>query len=225
MKKWLIPVLFGIAIVALIILGVRAAGSESNDAKPQDSASPAAEMTDAQKTGLKEGQIFGQTNNPKVVLTEFADLQCPACKLYEPTLKTIREKYSDQVQIVFKHFPLAPTPHKNALVAAYASEAAANQGKFWDMHDKLYDAQDEWGEQADPKDKFVSYASAIGLNVDQFKKDYDGEAGKAGIERDKALGTSISLKGTPSFFINGVAFDTTGGGEELLKQIDALVQQ
>jgi protein-disulfide isomerase len=83
----------------------------------------------------------------------------------------------------------------------------------------------EWGEQADPKDKFVSYASAIGLNVDQFKKDYDGEAGKAGIERDKALGTSISLKGTPSFFINGVAFDTTGGGEELLKQIDALVQQ
>lgn len=225
MKKWLIPVLFGIAIVALIVLAVRAAGSESNDAKPQDSASPAAEMTDAQKTGLKEGQIFGQTNNPKVVLTEFADLQCPACKLYEPTLKTIREKYSDQVQVVFKHFPLAPTPHKNALVAAYASEAAANQGKFWDMHDKLYETQDEWGEQANPKDKFVSYASAIGLNVDQFKKDYDGEAGKAGIERDKALGTSISLKGTPSFFINGVAFDTTGGGEELLKQIDALVQQ
>lgn len=225
MKKWLIPVLFGIAIVALIILAVRAAGSESNDAKPQDSASPAAEMTDAQKTGLKEGQIFGQTNNPKVVLTEFADLQCPACKLYEPTLKTIREKYSDQVQVVFKHFPLAPTPHKNALVAAYASEAAANQGKFWEMHDKLYETQDEWGEQANPKDKFVSYASAIGLNVDQFKKDYDGEASKAGIERDKALGTSISLKGTPSFFINGVAFDTTGGGEELLKQIDALVQQ
>ena len=115
MKKWLIPVLFGIAIVALIILAVRAAGSESNDAKPQDTASPAAEITDAQKTGLKEGQIFGQTNNPKVVLTEFADLQCPACKLYEPTLKTIREKYSDQVQVVFKHFPLAPTPSASLL--------------------------------------------------------------------------------------------------------------
>lgn len=225
MKKWIVPILFGIAVVALIILAVRAAGSETNDAKPVDSTSPAAQMSDEDKAGLKEGQIFGQTNSPKIILTEFADLQCPACKLYEPALSTIRTKYADQVQVIYKHFPLYPTPHKNALTAAYATEAAANQGKFWEMHDKLYDKQDDWAEKSNPKELFSGYAKELGLNVDQFNKDYDGEAGKSGIERDKALGTKIGLRGTPSFFINGEAFDTANGADELLSKIESLLQQ
>lgn len=224
MKKWIVPALFGIAVVALIILGIRAAGSNNNDAKPETSPT-AITLSDSDKAGLKEGQITGQTNSPKVVVTEFGDFQCPACKQYEPTVEKIRSDYKDQVQLVFKHFPLYPTPHKNAQVSAYASEAAANQGKFWEMHDKLYDKQDDWAELGNPKDKFIGYAGDIGLDVDRFKRDYDSEAGKANINRDKDLGTKLQLKGTPSFFINGTLYEGKGGPEDILKQIDALVKQ
>ena len=216
MKKYLIPTLFTAAIVALLVFAVRASMSEDNNVKPAESPQ-AAQLNDKQKEELKQGQSKG-AGDAKVVLTEFADFQCPACKAFEPTLAEILTENEGKVRLVFKHFPLYPSPHKNALVSAYASEAAGKQGKFWEMHDKLYETQDDWAEAGDPKDKFVGYARDLGLNVDDFSRDLNDEAGKDVIDRDKALGTELKLSGTPTIFINGEEFDLrSGGGAEGLK--------
>lgn len=223
MKKYLTPVLFTIIIIAVLFFAIRALISGGNDAKPEDTASPTPKaLTEDQKNQLKEGQKFGN-ENATIVLTEFGDFQCPACKQYESTVDELRQKYPDKMLIVWKHFPLFPQPHKNARNAAYASESAANQGKFWDMHDMLYGKQDDWAEQADPKDKFVGYARELNLDIDKFSKDYDGQAGKANIDRDLALGKEIKLSGTPSFFINGQAYETTDGPAGLKAKIEGLL--
>lgn len=216
MKKYLIPILFTAAIVALLVFAVRASMSEDNNVKPAESPQ-AAQLNDKQKEELKQGQSKG-AGDAKVVLTEFADFQCPACKAFEPTLAEILTENEGKVRLVFKHFPLYPSPHKNALVSAYASEAAGKQGKFWEMHDKLYETQDDWAEAGDPKDKFIGYARDLGLNTDDFSRDLNDEAGKDVIDRDKAFGTELKLSGTPTIFINGEEFDLrSGGGAEGLK--------
>src|SRR5437773_8851171 len=105
-----------------------------------------------------------------VVLEEYGDYQCPPCGLLYPELKQIEKEYGNQVQIVFHHFPLMKI-HKNALMAAHAAEAARNQNKFWEMHDRLYRNQKEWSELADPRPVFVSYAKQLSLNLDVFNGD------------------------------------------------------
>jgi len=223
MKKYLLPALFTLAVIGIIVFAVRAATNPENDAKPEDTQSPSVTVSDADKASLQEGQTFGSTSK-KVVLTEFSDFQCPACKFYEPTVKEIRETYKDKLTFVYKHFPLSPSPHKNATFASYASEASAKQGKFWEMHDKLFETQDEWGELDDPKEKFVGYASSIGLNVDQFKNDYDNKAGEEVIKRDKEFGTKLKLKGTPSFFIDGKVLDLKGDPTALKKAVEDAIK-
>src|SRR5437773_10783787 len=105
-----------------------------------------------------------------VVLEEYGDYQCPPCGQLYPELKQIEKEYGNQVQIVFHHFPLMKI-HKNALMAAHAAEAARNQNKFWEMHDRLYRNQKEWSELADPRPVFVSYAKQLSLNLDVFNGD------------------------------------------------------
>src|SRR5437773_3544766 len=105
-----------------------------------------------------------------VVIEEFGDYQCPPCGQLYPELKQIEAEYGNQVQIVFHHFPLIKM-HKNALIAAHAAEAARNQNKFWEMHDRLYRNQKEWSELADPKAVFDSYARQLNLNLDRFDSD------------------------------------------------------
>lgn len=216
MKKYLIPILFTVVIVAVLVFAVRASMSEGNDAKPSESET-SKQLTDQQKEALKEGQSQG-ADDAKVVVSEFADFQCPACKSFEPTLKEILAENDGKVRLVFKHFPLYPSPHKNAMVSSHAAEAAAKQGKFWEMHDVLYEKQDEWAELEDPKPKFEEYAGELSLNIDDFKRDLEAEAGKDAINRDKDLGGELELRGTPSIFVNGEAFDLqSGGGAEGLK--------
>lgn len=216
MKKFLIPILFTAAVIALLVFAVRASMSEKNDTKPAESVA-AKQLTDEQKEELQRGQTRGSAD-AKVIVSEFADFQCPGCRLFEPTITEILTENEGKVQLVFKHFPLYPSPHKNAMLAAYAAEAAANQSKFWEMHDKLYAVQDDWAELGDPKDKFVEYARELGLNTDDFARDLKAGAGKDTIERDKEFGMEIGLRGTPSIFIDGVEFDLqAGGGAEGLK--------
>src|SRR5438132_5804548 len=105
-----------------------------------------------------------------VVLEEYGDYQCPPCGQLYPELKEIEKEYGNQVQIVFHHFPLMKI-HKNALMAAHAAEAARNQNKFWEMHDRLYRNQKEWSELDDPRPVFIDYAKQLGLKIEQFTND------------------------------------------------------
>lgn len=225
MKKYLVPAIFTLLIIGIVIFVVRAASSNSNDAKPAESSTTSTALTDEQKARLKEGQKKG-ASDAKVVVTEFADFQCPACKVFAPTLDEILKENEGKVLIVFKHFPLYPQPHQNALVSAYASEAAAKQGKFWEMYTILYEKQDDWAELEDPKPKFVEYAKSLGLNEDGFRRDLDAEAGKDVINADKDFASELKLKGTPSIFVNGEEYSLRDGGAAGLKaRVKELVAQ
>jgi protein-disulfide isomerase len=136
-----------------------------------------------------------------VVLEEYGDYQCPPCGLLYPELKQIEKEYGDQVQIVFHHFPLAKM-HKNAMAAARAAEAARNQNKFWEMHDRLYRNQKEWAEVDDPRPIFISYARQLNLNIDQFTRDMDSNQVEQRIIADIQRGTAVGVTGTPTVFLD-----------------------
>jgi protein-disulfide isomerase len=136
-----------------------------------------------------------------VVLEEYGDYQCPPCGQLYPELKQIEHEYGNQVQIVFHHFPLTKM-HKNAMAAAHAAEAARNQNKFWEMHDRLYRNQKEWTELDDPRPIFISYARQLSLNIDQFRQDMESNQIDQRISADIQRGTSQGVTGTPTIFLD-----------------------
>ena len=138
----------------------------------------------------------------KVTLIEYGDFQCPACATYYFMTKKIAEDIPSGFKTVYRHFPLI-TIHKNAFAAAQAAEAAGAQGKFWEMHDLLYEKQSEWSEEGNAKDKFVGYAKEIGLDENKFKEDFDKSETKDKIEAQIAQGTALGINATPTFYLNG----------------------
>jgi protein-disulfide isomerase len=137
-----------------------------------------------------------------VVLEEYGDYQCPPCGMLYPVLKDIEHEYGKQLQVVFHHFPLTKI-HKNAMNAARAAEAARNQGKFWEMHDRLYRNQNAWKDLDDPRPMFIQYAQELGLNADRFARDLNSPDVEQRIASDMQKGTSIGVTGTPTVFIEG----------------------
>lgn len=197
LKKYLPTILIVLGIVVVVGFVVWAL------VKPDSSQQNASKTLTPQDTAaLKTGGTVGDPN-AKVVVTEFGDYQCPACGQWHPFIKdTVIPQYQDKILFVFKNYPLTSL-HKNAQTSAQAVEAAALQGKFWEMHNIVYDNQKDWVDLENPESKFEQYASQIGLNVGQWKKDKDGQKVKDLIAADVALGTKLGLPGTPSFLING----------------------
>lgn len=139
----------------------------------------------------------------KVSLIEYGDFQCPSCGSYYPTLKQLEEKYRDHVSFVFRHFPIISI-HPNAFSAARAAEAAGKQGKFFEMHDKLYESQSSWGQVgSNQQSLFESYAQELGLDMTKFKQDYASQAVADRINRDISSAKQFSIQGTPTFILNG----------------------
>jgi len=208
MKKYL-P--FAIIIVVLagavggaymLFKGRSSANGNSNSTfattLPGPGASPAAGQSSQDTAGLKRPNV--QVSSP-VVLEEYGDYQCPPCGQLYPELKQIELEYGNQVQIVFHHFPLMKM-HKNALMAAHAAEAARNQSKFWEMHDKLYRNQKEWSELDDPRPVFVSYARQLNLKIDQFDSDLQSNQIDQKISADIQRGQALGVTGTPTVFLD-----------------------
>ncbi len=138
----------------------------------------------------------------KVTLVEFGDFQCPACAAYEPIVKQVLADNKDILKLVYRHFPLTQI-HKNALGAAIATEAAGVQGKFWEMHDILYDKQDEWGNALNARDYFLTYATTIGLDTRKFQESLSNESLEAKVLAEFREGVRLGVQGTPTFFLNG----------------------
>src|SRR5690349_10231991 len=135
-------------------------------------------------------------------LEEFGDFECPPCGMLHPILVQMHKEFGDKLQITFREFPLAPA-HQHAIAAASAAEAAGLQGKFWEMHDLLYEHQNDWKDKFDVRPIFEGYAQQIGLNMDRYKKDVAGEAVAQRIFLDRKRGESLGVKGTPTVFLNG----------------------
>jgi protein-disulfide isomerase len=147
--------------------------------------------------------VFGNEKS-KVILYEYGDYQCPGCESAYPIIKQVTEKYKDQLGFVFRNFPLTSI-HPNALAAASVSEAAGLHGKYWEMHDKLYEDQAAWKDLTgtDRTEYFVAAAENMGIDGTSFRKDIDSTEVKKKIDFDRALGQKAGITGTPSFFING----------------------
>jgi protein-disulfide isomerase len=140
--------------------------------------------------------VYGNERAP-VTLVVFADFQCPVCKAEAPELRAAIDEHKGRAKLVFKHFPLTHV-HPRADVVARAAEAAGLQGKFWEMHDKLF-AHQEQVEDAD----LESYAEQIGLDVEQWKADMESEAVKQAVAQDRSHGEAAGLQGTPTVYIDG----------------------
>ena len=136
------------------------------------------------------------SESAKVTIVEWADFQCPFCVRVHPTLEKIAEEYGDKVRFGFKHLPLSM--HTKARAAHQASEAAHRQGKFWEMHDRIF---------ANPKDlseeTYLRYANEIGLDIEKYKSDFSSSSVRKTIDADLAKARELGVSGTPSFFLNG----------------------
>ncbi len=138
---------------------------------------------------------LGPANAP-ITIVEFSDFQCPFCKRVEPTLKQVRDKYGDNVRLVYMDFPLPM--HNHALDAAKAGRCAAEQGKFWPFHDALFADQSK----ESPQD-LKATAKALGLNTTKFDACLDQAKYEAGVRADMEEGRVLGIDGTPAFFVNG----------------------
>ncbi len=141
--------------------------------------------------------------NSTVVIVEYSDFQCPACAAYyEVVKKLMDEDFGDKVKFVYRHFPLIET-HFQAALAVSASESAGLQGKFWQMHDKLFENQITWANNPKAREIFIDYAKELGLNVEEFTKNLDSKEGKEKAINAYKASIKMGLNSTPSFFING----------------------
>jgi len=142
--------------------------------------------------------------NPEaeVVLTEYGDFQCPACAQFYPLVKDLMEQYGESIAFEYKHFPLVSI-HPFAVPAAKAAEAAGVQGKFFEMHDKLFENQNAWSRSAAPQAFFVKYAEEIGLDVSLFKQHMRASLIDDLISSQFSEAQEKGLTSTPSFLLNG----------------------
>jgi len=180
-----------LGVIAVVFVGIVWVNNHNKDDKTNTN------TTGGQTTNHIEG-----AKNSGITLVEYGDYQCPVCGLYYPTVKEVTEKYKKDIAFQFRNFPLTQV-HPNAFAGSRAAEAADKQGKFWEMHDQLYLNQNTWTPASDPLKYFQSYAQQIGINVDQFKKDFTSDSVNKSINADIAAGNKLGITGTPAFFLNG----------------------
>lgn len=206
-KRWLIFIIGTIALLVGLVVYDRA--QDANLPKSSGSMN-----------------IYGNKDS-KVTLTEFVDFQCEACYSYYPTVKQLKEKYKDRVKFQIRYFPIS-TAHKYARQASAYAEAAARQGQFFEMHDKLFEGQKQWENSSDAASEYFDvYAKDLGLDTAKIKDDLDDPTVIASINADMEAVKKLGGTGTPTFALNGKKIDnpenTAGAFSRLLD--DALANQ
>ncbi len=208
--KWIIFIIVVLGIFGVLIL--------TNNRDGDDFKGDATKIINE---GPIKDRVYGSADQ-KVILIEYGDFQCPACGKLYPAVKEIKDTYKDKLTFIFRNLPLTNI-HPNALAAATAAEAAGQQGKFFEMHDQLYENQQAW-QSAGVNERsgfFEQYASSVGLNLDQFKKDLTNSDISDKIKRDRAMAKTFNANSTPTFILNGQVLPETASvnPEELKKAV------
>lgn len=194
MKRYLPFVI--IAIVLGTALGAGALMFRS--AKPQP-------LTPSNPSATSSASPTAPATSDVVTIEEFGDYQCPPCGNLHPVLRTLKNEYGNRLKLVFYHYPLTAA-HKHALEAAYAAAAASLQGKFWEMHDKLYENQSIWSDVGDFRPVALNFAHQIGLDIPRFTRDMDGLKVMSIVSADTQRANALGVDSTPTVFINGQLF-------------------
>ena len=154
-----------------------------------------------------------------VTIVEYGDFECPTCKQAAPAVKLLLDRFPEQVRIVFRHFPLEQ-PHPHALQAAEAAEAAGAQGKFWEMHDLLFDNQRHLKQQ-----QLHGYAERLGLDMARYTAEMDDEVYRQRIREHQRSAQDSGVRGTPTFFVNGRIQDVSFGMQQLFDAVERLLER
>lgn len=160
----------------------------------------------------KEDHIQGPENAP-VTLIEYADYQCPYCKRANIIVKKLQKELGDKLRFVFRNFPLSEL-HPYAVHAAVAAEVAGGMGKFWEMHDILFENQ-----MALDDASLVKYAQKIGLDSSTFENDFSKEQYIGKVQKDYESGLQNRVDGTPAFFVNGELYEGDWTGNEFVEYL------
>lgn len=213
-------IIFSVATVGILAMLIIFSGNTKLNVDAVDV--NAIQTANAQNGNIGD-HIFGNSGS-KVTLIEYGDFQCPPCGNIHPTIKAITEQYKDQLRFVFRNFPIA-TSHPNAKAAAGTAEAAGLQGKYWEMHNKIYESQSSWSNLniTERTDFFANYAKELGLDISKFNADITTFAISEKINYDYALGKKAVVDATPTFYLNGTKLDSAVYGDEtkLKDAIDA----
>jgi protein-disulfide isomerase len=213
-ERILLAILIGIAVLIAIagvnLYEIRQQRTELKDhlmqlvtaiqSRPANPAAPARlSGPDPNKvyTVNTEGAPFEGPKSAAITIVEFSDFQCSFCARVDPTVKQLQDVYKDNVQIVWKHYPLINI-HKNAMEAAVAAEAAHSQGKFWQFHDKLFASQSKLS-----PDQMREYAKELGLDAAKFEADLTSPEVRKHVTDDMSEAHRLGVTGTPAFFVNG----------------------
>lgn len=198
------------AIIALVMIATATAGTLLYRAKHARvlalSATTAADNVGG-KTGAVPAHAHGADHAP-VTIEEFADFQCPPCAAVAGLVYNLEQDFPGKLRVVFRQYPL--DVHKNARLAALGAEAAALQGKFWDMHKQLFLKQQEWSKSEDFQPALIGYAKEIGLDPVRFAKDLQSEKAVTRLKQDRERATSLGVTSTPTLFINGKLVSAEG---------------
>ena len=185
-----------IGIVALLVISYFVS---QNDKKVDPIIVESVEVSEPQ------AHIKGDIEAP-LTLVEYSDFQCPACASASPQILALVDQFEGQFNLEYRHFPLRSI-HPNAQEAAQAAEAAGMQGKFWEMHDVLFEKQDEWSQSFNPTRYFKTYAEELGLNAERLVFDLESDKIKEIVNAQFDEATELQLPGTPSFVFNGEQID------------------
>ncbi|MET0657072.1 MAG: DsbA family protein [Steroidobacteraceae bacterium] len=154
----------------------------------------------------------------RVTLVEYGDFECPNCKQAAPAVKLLLERFKPDLRLVFRHFPLEAV-HPHALAAAEVAEIAGAQGKFWQMHDLLFERQLHLKAA-----QLRRYAEDIGLDIARYTAEWDDHIYLQRIREDQAGGRDAGVHATPSFFVNGAIQDVSFGMRSLSERIQGLLR-
>jgi protein-disulfide isomerase len=192
-KAWYIGIGLVIALVLIAFFVSRSSTKIDSDA--------IAQIPVNQPSAHLKGNL-----DSNLTLVEYSDFQCPACKAAAPDIAKLVEEFGDKFKLEYRHFPLRSI-HPNAQIGAQAAEAAGMQGKFWEMHDMLFDKQSEWSQSFNPEKYFKQYAEELGINTDRFVYDLNSDVVKDVVNKQFSEAESLKLPGTPSFVVDGKIVD------------------
>lgn len=203
MKSGEIKLFVGILFVALILVGFAVYPTMVSGVKPPPVVHTQPDLN--REILIPPGSHIRGNHNAPFCLIEFGDYECPTCKTRKTDVDVLLEKFRDKLQLVYHHTQISPT-HKNSTTLALAAYAAEQQGKFWQMHDKLYDAQDTFHDQPLLKvvDLLTGMAANLKIDVLRFRSDMKTDAARKAIAADNDLGSNKArIPGTPAFFFLG----------------------
>jgi protein-disulfide isomerase len=208
-----------IALVALLTVGI---GAALYRAKQSPASQSVVAATPAEQSENGSLHVRGPRNAP-VTVEIFGDFQCPSCATASQAIDELAKQYGSRLRVIFREFPLAM--HAHAVDAALAAEAAGLQGRFWEMHDMLYQLQSSWTKASSPPRFFELYARQLGLDVERFRADAQNPEVRARVIAEGESGVARGVKNTPTIFVNGSEVRSAFNRENLQAAIETALAE